>query len=516
MRIISCLSVALSVLSTVTCKSIANEDVTYGLTLRETKEKFTIFTEGSVADDIVQAEDGSVSWVATASDGAGGGVSFYVKSNQEEINIANYESMDIELDYSPVEGKWNPEAQNPGLCIRMLPWDSTGLFGGFEDLECFDTEEYSGTVKRNIKIPASLAEKVITSSDFDSILGFAIKYNDYQRGNTDGDQLKVVLKNVQLNAKKDAPEDKPFDDGLTDEQRGTVEEIYYPTRDYTVAEEELTDADRYEKHGWIYLPAGYDPEDKDTQYPVYILLHGFGQNENTWGLTNKGRGGKIKGYMDRAMASGEAVKFILVTVTEIASKNWGPNGNGLDSEAAEYFGSELRNDLLPFLRANFNIKDGRDNVAMGGLSMGGRATYVVGIQQSLDLISNFAVYSGGLSPAPETDEIYKYVEAIDANENFKGLKIHNFYMNCGDKDHLMWDKYPTYVKVMRSWDRIENMKDYTYPGGTHDFPVWYQGFKEFLPMVFQPTNQQEQPQEPQQPVKKCTVKTVKRCRVKTL
>jgi len=502
MRITTCLSIALSVLSTVSSKSIVAEE-TYGLTLRDTKEKFTIFTEGSVAEDIVEAEDGSVSWVATAADGAGGGVSFYMKPNQEEINIANYESMDIELEYSPVEGKWNENAQNPGFCIRILPWDSTGLFGGFEDLECFDTEEYAGSVTRNIKIPSDLADRIITSSDFDSVLGFAVKYNDYMRGNEVGDQLKVELKNVKFNAKEDAVEDTPFDDGLTSEQRGTVEEIWYPTRDYTVAEEDLTDEDKYEKHAWVYLPAGYDAEDKDTEYPLYILLHGLGQNENTWGLSNKGRGGKIKGYMDRGMASGEAEKFILVAVTEIASKNWGPNGSGTDTVAADLFGGELRNDLIPFLRANFNIKEGRDNVAMGGLSMGARETYVVGIQESLDLISNFAVFSGGLSPNPETDEVLKYVAAVDANKDYDGLKIHNFYMNCGDQDHLMWSKYPNYVVVMRNWDRIENFKDYTFPGGTHDFPVWYQGFKEFLPMVFKPAGPK---------YKKCAIKTVWKCK----
>ena len=110
---------------------------TYGITLRDTKEKFTIFTNGSVATNILQEEDGSVSWIATAAGGAGGGVSFYVKANKEEINIANYESIDIELDYSTVSNKWNANAKNLGFCIRILPWDSTGIFGGYEDLEYF-------------------------------------------------------------------------------------------------------------------------------------------------------------------------------------------------------------------------------------------------------------------------------------------------------------------------------------------------------------------------------------------
>ena len=222
----------------------SSEEISYGITLCDKKEKFTIFTDGSLATDIIQAEDGSVSWIATAAGGAGGGVSFYIKANKEEINIANYESIDIELDYSAVEGKWDANAKNPGFCLRILPWDSSGIFGGFEDLEYFESEAKSGTLKRNIKIPSDFSEKVKTSCDFDSILGFSVKFDDYKRGNKDGDQLKVQLKNVKFNRKEGAGEDKAFDDGLKESQRGSVIEIHYPTRDYIIDESALTDADK--------------------------------------------------------------------------------------------------------------------------------------------------------------------------------------------------------------------------------------------------------------------------------
>jgi len=460
-------------LSTVLCET------SYGITLRDTKEKFSIFTNGSVATDIVEAEDGSISWVATANRGAGGGLSFYAKANKDEINIANYESIDIELDYSPVEDKWNADAMNPSFCIRILPWDSTGLFGGFEDLEYIDTEEISGTLKYNIKIPSDFSEKIIATSDFDSVLGFAIKFNDYQRGNTDGDQLKVTLKNVKFNAKENAIEDKAFDDGLKESQRGSVIEIYYPTRDYTVDESALTEADIYKKHAWIYLPAGYDASEDKTKYPVFVLLHGRGQNENTWGLSNKGRGGKIKGYMDRGMASGYVEKFILVVVTGVASKNWGPNGAGYDLDGYNVFQNELRNDILPYIRNNFNVKEGRDNVALAGLSLGGGQTFTIGVRQCLDLISNFGGFSAGLQMGQN-----EVIADVDANPAFDGLKIHELYLTCGDKDLSIYGRYPDQVNAMKNWDRVENFSEYTYPGGTHDFPVWYHGFNDFIQLIF--------------------------------
>ncbi len=471
-------------LTAVSCKSskkegAASSAASCGITVRGSHESFTIFEKGSVAKQVSVGSDGSVSWVATAAGGAGGGVAFYVKADKSEINIANYDSIDIELDYSPVEGKWNSGAKNPGFCMRLLPWDSTGLFGGFEDLEYFDSDALSGTYKHTIKIPADFAKRVITSSDQDAIMAFAIKFNDYQRGNSDGDELKVTLKSVKFNAKAGAAADKPFDDGLKPEERGTVVEINYPTRDYSVPEGDVTAADRYNKHAWVYLPAGYDANDKSTKYPVFILLHGFGQNENTWGLTNQGRGGKIKGYMDRGMANGEVRKFILVCATGVADKSWGPNGSGNSFTGYNFFGGELRNDLLPYIRKNFNAAEGRENVAMAGLSMGGGQTFTIGIAQCLDLISNFAGFSGALFGTADD-----FMTGVDSNSAFTGLKINNLYMICGDADNLVYGTFPGYVEAMKNWSRIKYFSYYVFPGGTHDFPVWYRGFNDFIKIVF--------------------------------
>jgi len=504
-------------LSLLSLSVVSCEDITYGVTVRDSKTKFSIFADGSFAEDIVEEEDGSVSWVATASNGAGGGVAFYLNPDRKEINIENYESIDLEFDYAAVEGKWSSGAQTPSFVMRILPWDSTGIFGGYEDLEYFDSETLSGSITHHIDIPSDFVDKIKTSSDYDAILGFVLKFNDYQRGNAGGDQLKVTLKNVIFNAKEGAAEDKPFDDGLTDDQRGTVVEINYPTRDYTVEESALTDADRYEKHAWVYLPAGYDASDVDTKYPLFVLLHGFGQNENTWGLTNKGRGGKIKGFMDRGMSTGEVEKFILVTVTGVASKNWGPNGSGTDTNGFNSFKGELRDDLLPYMKANFNIKDGRDNAALAGLSMGGGQTMNIGVKECLDLFSNYASFSISMGNGDE------YTAEIDAKPEFEGLKIHNLYINCGDADYLCIGSFQSYIDSMSKWDRVENFDSYVFPAGTHDFPVWYKGFNDFIQMIFKsnetpvtvvPVTEVPVTEAPVTKTQRTVVKKVTKCRVK--
>lgn len=440
---------------------------------------FKIFTQDASA--VKTNSDGSVEWVATAAGGGGGGCSFYINEDKSEINMANYESIELEFVYSPLTGAWNPKASNPGFCLRILPWDSTGIFGGAIDLQYFDAKDEYGTYTGKIEIPADFADKVIASSSQDVVKAFALKFNDYQRGNANGDQVKVQLKKVKFNRKANAPADKPFDDGLTDEQRGTVKSIYYPTKDYAAINkgEEPTE---YEKHAWVYLPAGYDAEDKDTKYPVFILIHGHGQNENTWGLTDQGNGGKIKGYMDRGMASGEYEKFILVCATGIASKNWGPNGAGTDMEGSNAFGGELRNDLLPYIRENYNVAEGRDNVALAGLSMGGGQTMNIGIGQCLDLISWFGAYSAAIFNTPQ-----EYFPSVEAT--FPDLDLNYLYMICGDADNLVIDGVRGVVNYINTtgWDKVGGNERFSYtevPGGTHDFPVWFQGFDEFSRIIF--------------------------------
>lgn len=481
----------------------------------------------AVVQDVVYNADGSVTWTAKAAGGAGGGVAFYFDEAKSILNSGNYDSVDIELTYSPVTGAWSKSTQVPGFCLRLLTFDSTGVFGGAVDAEYFDAPEMFGDLKKNVDFNTlGIKAKVEDAADFDGLKAFVIKFNDYQR-NSDGDLLKVQLKKITFNRKDGAPADAPYDDGLTDAQRGKVYSVEYPTKDYAeiasknsaisaakealAKAEKIEDADKkaaaiakanedlakaeaivlsdaaikgYNKHAWVYTPAGYNPEDKDTKYPVMVLLHGFGQNENTWGLSDKGDGGKIKGYMDRGIADKSVEPFILICVTGVASKNWGPNGNGQDFNGFNAFSPELRDDILPYMYANYNCIEDRDHTALAGLSMGGGQTFNNGLKDNLDKIS----YFGAFSAAVFTDAATYKADVEEKWAENPELKVHYLYMICGDADTTVYGTYPDFVKAFNAeaWPtRIEKFSETTIPGGTHDFPVWFKGFKEFITYIFQ-------------------------------
>ncbi|MBN2738122.1 MAG: hypothetical protein JXR70_14155 [Spirochaetales bacterium] len=441
-----------------------------------------IFNEASVFDgsqgkDITFNDDGSVSYLASAA-ASGGGVVFYIKPDLSIINISNYDSVDIIVECAPVEGKWAPDAQKPSFGFRLYTPEASGFWSGFEDVEYFDYtgEGISGTIEKNVKITEEWVAKYIESCDKDDVLGFTLKFNAYQRGNNDTDELKVTIRSVAFNKKPGTPADAPTSDGLTDADRGRVLSITYPSQDY-VAEE----ATEYEKPAWVYLPAGYSAADTNTEYPLFILMHGFQQNQNTWGLTNTGTGGKIKGYMDRGMFAGDVEKFVLVVVNGVASAGYA-DGSGTDFAGFQAFGSELRNDLIPFMRANYNIAEGRENVAMAGLSMGGSQTLNIGIGDTLDLISWFGAFS---FPAPTAADL----NAKMVTNGFEAYDIKYLYAICGDQDFIAtWEDYEQGMKDLDAgFDKVELGTNFSYErfiGGTHDFPVWYRGFKNFIPLIF--------------------------------
>jgi len=446
--------------------------------------KIADFTEdrlfdGSQVSNLTYNKDGTVTYIPTAA-GSGTGAVFYVKDDKNAvINLSHYDSVDIELVCSPVTGSWKSSAKNPGFGFRLYSTDATGFWTSFADLAYFGFEngEKSGTIKVNLPITQEFIDKFIESSGNDDVMGFALKFNAYQTGNGDNDKLKVQLKNVTFNKIPGSAEDAVTSDGLSPEQRGTVKLIHYPSEDYSVKAsggEKVS----YEKPAYVYLPAGYDAADTKTKYPVLILMHGYSQNWESWGLTDQGKGGKIKGYMDQGIASGQVEKFILVVPTGVSNSSW-KDKSGTDFNGYNFFGSELRNDLIPYLEANFNVKPGRDNRAMAGLSLGGYQTVNIGIGECLDLFSWFGAFSGALFQEPGP-----FIQNVDSSESFKNLPIHQLYMICGTADSMVYSMQPVFIDAFSKWNRVEKFDSEEVSGGTHDWPVWYKGFRNFIPLLF--------------------------------
>ena len=366
-----------------------------------------VFDKTQVSDFKIEA-DGSVTYVANGQY-SGGGACFYIKPDQSIINIENYESIDVEYEYEPVSGKWN-SADNPKWCFNVYSDDSSGFWSGGNTVEYIEEKAFKGSFKHTVRVGASLEG---------DMKAFALKLNTYNTKNeSSSSACKVRIKKVTFNKKAGAPEDAPSDDGLTDEQRGKIIEIKYPTKDYL-----NNGTETYEKPARVYLPAGFNADDKDTKYPVLFLMHGVQGYEGEWGMTTQGKGGKLKGIMDKEIAAGNVKKFIVVCPNGRSSSTY--SNSAFENNQGFYkFGQELRNDLLPYMQKNYNVDTDRKNIAMAGLSMGGMQTINIGLCECLDIMS----YFGAFSAAPTTYTAAEIKTAINKFDSKYDIKY--FYNIC--------------------------------------------------------------------------------------
>ena len=94
-----------------------------------------------------------------------------------------------------------------------------------------------------------------------------------------------------------------------------------------------------QKQANVYLPAGYD---ESKQYNVFYLMHGGGENMNTWLVDNDYTGNKK--MIDNLIANGEIEPLIIVTPTFLR-----PDGVPGNDDLTAQFQYELRKDLIPYV-----------------------------------------------------------------------------------------------------------------------------------------------------------------------
>jgi|WetSurMetagenome_2_1015567.scaffolds.fasta_scaffold21258_2 enterochelin esterase-like enzyme len=163
----------------------------------------------------------------------------------------------------------------------------------------------------------------------------------------------------------------------------------------------------------IYTPAGFDVNGK-TKFPVLYLIHGGSDNEETW--TKVGRANLIA---DNLIAQGKVKPMIIVM----------PYANtGL--MMSKTFGTDMMNNIIPFVEANYPVLTDRNNRAIAGFSVGGGATLNIGLMN----IDKFA-YVCAYAPYTQTPEFNSNFTnwKPDAATYNKQLKQFTIYVGNSDQ-----------------------------------------------------------------------------------
>lgn len=256
-------------------------------------------------------------------------------------------------------------------------------------------------------------------------------------------------------------------------QAGTVEELSYQTKAYG------TDGRDVEKRAQVYLPYGYD---ETKQYNILYLMHGTGDDENDWLLTNP----QNKDMLDRMIASGSIDPLIVVTPTFYTEEDC---AGSLDTLTFS-FREELRNDLMVAVESRYatyaescdneGFTASRDHRAFAGLSRGAVTTAHSALCGSLDYFSWFGLFS-----AFRTEE--SYLRQTLQSEELQDYSIHYLYMTSGSFDFALLPQIRGYDMLLNLEPRLTqgvNTEFDIYPMRYHSMGSWHLALYNLLQRIF--------------------------------
>ncbi|WP_337269236.1 esterase [Oryzifoliimicrobium ureilyticus] len=233
-----------------------------------------------------------------------------------------------------------------------------------------------------------------------------------------------------------------------------------------------------ERQMYVYTPPGYDKASQ--RLPVLYLYHGFGDTVASW--VTQGRAPQI---LDNLLAEKKIDPMIVVipdTETDIPDaiaenfpgatrrKDFYP----LNAAAAD---RELLEDLIPYMKAHYRVRDDADGRAIVGLSQGGYQALVSGLSHlgTFAWVATFSGVSTTTVPNKAVDEALNNPEKIN-----KALR--NFTVTVGTKDQTT-GKDIAGLKAILDEKKIKH-EYHEYPDLQHEMDVWRPSFAAFLEKVF--------------------------------
>lgn len=232
----------------------------------------------------------------------------------------------------------------------------------------------------------------------------------------------------------------------------------------------------------VYTPPGYDGT--PDKYPVFYLLHGGGDEDSGW--SSFGRAGFI---LDNLIADKKAKPMLVVMPNGSLPRpanfprftpGQTPSPEFAKAMAAlqQRFTDELLKDIVPHVEKNFRVRDGAENRALAGLSMGGGQT-LAAVTTNPDQFAYVGVWSAGLLGGAEEWEKRNATFLDSADKVNKTVKL--FSISVGDKDFALAGS-----KNLAELLKKHGLKNELHvSGGGHTWINWRHYLNEFAPQLFQ-------------------------------
>ena len=200
----------------------------------------------------------------------------------------------------------------------------------------------------------------------------------------------------------------------------------------------------------IYLPEGWDGQ---TTMPVIYLLHGAGDDQNSW--LDKGN---MAALTSTAIENGELGKVAVVTPD--AQLTFYCN------EYENYFFEEL----VPAIEGMFNVGKDKSKRAVGGLSMGGFGTLYYAVKHPEMFCCAYA-----MSPAVYIDGLPNLFELYPAANI---AELPDLTQEVGTEDEVVYSMNPWLAGTIQPLG-LANY-EYIERPGVHDWKFWKECYPKFL------------------------------------
>lgn len=271
---------------------------------------------------------------------------------------------------------------------------------------------------------------------------------------------RLVKKWLTLASMVEIPGTPPRLTEFTDVPHGVVQRLIYPSASVG-----------HSRPVVVYTPPGYEAT-SDTQYPVVLLLHGYGDDETAW--TEVGRAHLIA---DNLIAAGKIEPVIIVM----------PYGHPVPIAFGErpddYFGRnndlyehDITKDLLPFVEQKFHVRNDVAGRSIVGLSMGGGHALDTGLK-NIDKFSSIGAFSAA-TPQLETDALLKLYPSLSGFEPAAN-SLEHLWIPIGDQDFLL-ERNEKFVEQLKT---AGVKHDYLKTEGGHEWKLWRDYLPQFLEMV---------------------------------
>ncbi|HYQ57699.1 MAG TPA: alpha/beta hydrolase-fold protein [Draconibacterium sp.] len=219
----------------------------------------------------------------------------------------------------------------------------------------------------------------------------------------------------------------------------------------------------------IYTPPGYE-ENKNKKYPVFYLISGTTDTEETWY-----KAGKTNFILDNLIARGKAVPMIVVMPYGNNNVDLSGQSGSVTETMYQAFQDDLLNNIIPFVEDEYRTLTDREHRAIAGFSRGGGQTLWSGLRNP-DLFAYVFSYSAYIA-----DDVFeKDFKVVHGDVDLTNDRLKLFWLTVGYDDRL-YDDVIEFIDLLN--EKKINHETFFIPGG-HTWMSTKKFLGESVPLLF--------------------------------